>query len=249
MSAPDAPARSAPLALWILPLVAGLLPAVASLAAFAISVAQEAIAPCNPFVDGCVSVSRAARHGLANHVFRALVLPAALLQGLTWFLCAAWHRRLGDAGASNRWLPWLGGVAAVFLVLYGTFLGTEGEAYRWMRRYGIVGYFGGTMLCMLVAGGIVRRLAAEGAMRVPARLDRLLLALVALTLLMGLANVFLPPIVGDEAFKNRLENVMEWNAGVAFSLFFAALAWLWRRTGFVASLHATGLQGDTIRRR
>jgi protein-S-isoprenylcysteine O-methyltransferase Ste14 len=74
---------------------------------------------------------------------------------------------------------------------------------------------------------------------VPARLDLGLLALVALTLLMGLANVFLPPIVGDEAFKNWLENVMEWNAGVAFTLFFAALAWLWRHTRFEASLRAT----------
>ncbi len=37
------------------------------------------IEACNPFVDGCVSISRAARHGLPIHIFRALLLPAAAL--------------------------------------------------------------------------------------------------------------------------------------------------------------------------
>jgi len=38
---------------------------------------------CNPYLEGCVSISRAARHGLPNHLFKALVLPAAALQGVT----------------------------------------------------------------------------------------------------------------------------------------------------------------------
>jgi xanthosine utilization system XapX-like protein len=222
-----------PTSSWILPLVAGLLPPVASLAAFGISVSQDLIPACNPFVDGCVSVSRAARHGLANQVFRALVLPAAALQGLTWWLCATWLRRLGATGRSLEWLRWLGIAAAAFLVLYAIFLGTEGDAYRWMRRYGIVGYFGGTFLCMLVTGGHLRRLSAAG-LRIPARLEVALLALLGIILLMGLANVFVPPFVGDDGFKNRLENVLEWHAGILYAIYFAVLAWLWRRKAFSA---------------
>lgn len=238
MSDPPAGTGNATLRLWLLPLVAGLLPAAAVASAFWISVAQESIAACNPFVDGCVSISRAARHGLANHVFRALVLPAAVLQGLTWLLCVPWLRDLGAIGRPLRWLPWLGACAAAFLVLYGTFLGTEGDAYRWMRRYGIVGYLGATFLCMLIAGGHLRRLASGGGLRVPARLDLVLLALLGLTLLMGLANVFVPPVFADEAFKNRLENVLEWHAGVMFTLYFLLLAWLWRHTAFGVSFRA-----------
>lgn len=224
-----------PLSPWALPLAAGLLPFAATALAFWISVTQESIAACNPFVEGCVSISRAARHGLANHVFRALVLPAAVLQGLTWLLCVPWLRGLGAQGRSLKGLAWLGAVAAVFLVLYGTFLGTEGEAYRWMRRYGIVGYFGGTFLCMLVAGGHLRHLAAEAGGRLPARVGGLLLAMLALLLAMGLANVFVPQFVGDGDFKNRLENVLEWHAGALFTAWFLVLAWLWRRTRYRVS--------------
>jgi hypothetical protein len=217
---------------WLLPLIAGVLPVVASAVAFRISVAEGLVSACNPFVDGCVSVSRAARHGTANTVFRAIVIPAAALQGFTWWLCVPWLRGLGAAGRSLAWLRGLGIAAAAFLVLYATFLGTEGSLYQWMRRYGIVGYFGGTFLCMLLAGGQLRRLALGGTLPLPARLDLALLALLGVLLLMGLANAFVPPLLGDGDFKNRLENVLEWHAGILYALYFAVLAWLWRRTAF-----------------
>lgn len=144
---PDAPRHGTvpPNSLWPLPFIAGLLPAIAAVAALWLSFSLELIPPCNPFLDGCVSISRAGRHDLPNHVFRALVLPAAALQGLTWLLCSTWLKGLGSGQrAMLVLLPWLGVVAGVFLVLYGTFLGTEGPAYRWLRRYGVIFYFGFT---------------------------------------------------------------------------------------------------------
>jgi len=223
--------------LWPLPLVAGLLPAIAALAALWLSIALEIIPACNPFIDGCVSISRVGRHDLPNHVFRALVLPAAALQGVTWLLCVPWLKGIGaEPRTMLRVLPWLGVLAAVFLVLYGTFLGTEGQAYRWMRRYGVIFYFGFTYLCMLIASGELSRLARSGAMMPPARLDRLLLGLCLATLVIGLANVFLPPFMNDQDTKNRLQNALEWYAALAFTLFFLALAWLWRHTRFSARL-------------
>jgi hypothetical protein len=218
--------------------VAGLGPLAATAAAFWISVSNDLIPACNPFIDGCVSISRAGRHGLANHVFRAIVLPSAVLQALTWLLCAPWLRGIGASGPTLRWLPWLGVAAAAFLILYGTFLGTEGDAYRWMRRYGIVGYFGGTFLCMLIAGGHAHRLAAVGRRRFPFRLEIVILGMLGVTLLMGLANVFVPQVLGDEALKNRLENVLEWHAGLLFTFFFLVLAALWRHTGYRSSILA-----------
>jgi hypothetical protein len=47
---------------------------------------------------------------------------------------------------------------------------------------------------------------------------------------MGLANVFVPPFLGGEDTKNRLENVLEWWAGILYAIYFAVLAWMWRRT-------------------
>lgn len=225
--------------LWPLPLAAGLVPALAALAALWLSIALELIPPCNPLLDGCVSISRAARHDLPNYVFRALVLPAAVLQALTWMLCASWLRRASsDARAMLRVLPPLGMLAGMFLVLYGTFLGTEGEAYRWMRRYGVIFYFGFTYLCMLITAGTLWRLGHAGGVAVPGRLDRWLVGLCAVTLVVGLAQPFVPPLLDSADLENRLENILEWYAALFFTLFFVALAWLWRRARVAVQLES-----------
>jgi hypothetical protein len=219
--------------LWPLPLLAGLVPAIAALAALWLSSALGLIPDCNPLLDGCVSISRAARHALPNHIFRALVLPAAVLQALTWMLCASWLRQAGsDARATLRALPWLGLLVGLSLIVYGSFLGTEGIAYRWLRRYGVIVYFGFSYLNMLLVSSAVWRAARAGGLKPPARLDRWLIALCAVTLLIALAEVFVPPLIANEDFKDRLENIIEWYVALALTLFFLALAWLWRKARY-----------------
>ena len=223
--------------LWPLPLAAGLVPAVAAVLALWLSIRLGLIPPCNPLLDGCISISRAARHDLPNYIFRGLVLPSAVLQALTWVLCASWLKGMGGrAHGALRFLPWLGVLAGVFLVLYGTFLGTEGQAYRWLRRYGVILYFGLSYLCMLIASGALWRLAQAARIRLPARLDRWLVALCAVTLAVGLAQALVAPFLGNEELKFRLENLFEWYVALGLTLYFLALAWLWRHTGFSARL-------------
>ena len=220
--------RSAGWATWPLPLVAGLLPLVATVLAYSLSVRLGIVEACNPFLEGCTSISRAARHELPNYLFRALLLPAAALQAICWLLCGAWLRELA---ATRTWklraLPLLGLAAAVFLVLYGTFLGTEGQAYRWMRRYGVVVYFGATCVSMLIVSDAVLRLAL--AARPVAR------ALVVLSIalpLLGLANTLAPVFDLSDAQKAAMQNSTEWWGGLLFTLFFCSLAWLWRVSHF-----------------
>ena len=213
-------------ALW-LPLLGGLLPLAGTLIALHLSQQLALIPVCNPLIDGCVSISRAARHDLPNYIFRALLLPAAVLQALTWWLAAGWLRKHGAHGGLLRALPWIGLTAACFLVLYGSFLGTEGDAYRWMRRYGVVFYFGATCIAMLTAGGLVhRQFGREPPLALPARL------LVGLALAlpgMGIVSAFAPLVFAAEDTRNAIENILEWWAGVIFTLFFVALAWAWAR--------------------
>lgn len=221
--------------LWWLPLLAGGLPLLATVIAFNLSASLGLIPSCNPFIDGCTSISRAARHGLPNILFRALVLPAALLQCATWWLCAAWLREQGSP--SSRWLralPWLGAGAALALAVYASFLGTEGEVYRWMRRYGVSFYFGLTCLCMLVAGDAMRRLVTDRQRR--RHIDRAVLALCLALPLLGMAHVLLPLITPDEAALDALQNATEWWGGALFTLFFVLLARAWRASAFGAAL-------------
>jgi hypothetical protein len=216
-------------ALWPLALAAGLLPAAAALIAFALAL-QEGLAPaCNPFIEGCVSISRAARHGLPNHVFRALVLPAAVLQALAWLVQARTLSSMAPAARrSATALAVLGVAAGIALVLYGSFLGTEGPTYRWLRRYGTVVYFGGTCLAMLVLGRALQRLHTLGAMHFPRGHERALLVLFGAIVLLGLGNT-LAGLWADAALQDRIENATEWWGSLGLTLAFVAVADLWRR--------------------
>jgi len=229
--------RPSALPLWPLPLTAGALPLVAALLALWIA-GDAGLAPrCNPLLEGCVSVSRAARHGLANIIFRGLLLPAAVLQAITWCVVQRWLQQQGAVQRRVRAIALVGVIAGVFLVVYGTFLGTDGAVYQWLRRYGTVVYFGFTCLNMLFAGGAIRLLAQARALRAPWRLDLALLVFCGVLVAMGVLNTMAAPWF-DEATMDRLQNIAEWWAGLTFSLVFFALALLWRHADLRTELHS-----------
>lgn len=225
------------LPLWPLALLAGLLPLVAALTAWALSTELGLIPACNVFVEGCVSVSRAARHDLPNHLFRALMLPAAVLQGLSWLLAARWLASLLPPYGLLRWLWPLGLTAAVALVLYGSFLGTEGAIYRWLRQYGTVVYFGATCICLLIAGGGVQRAVCAGQLRLARGVGHGLTALAVLLVALGVLNALTAALIGGET-KARVENITEWWGALIFVLGFFALAAIWWRVGLRVCLFA-----------
>jgi hypothetical protein len=225
--------RAAAALLWLLPLLAGLLPAIGVAIAFPLAVSEGQFPPCNPLIDGCVSISRAGRHGLPNTLFRAFLLPGAILQGITWWLCRPWLTAIGAPPARvQRWLPWLGLGVACFLVLYGAFLGTQG--FQSLRRVGVIFYFGCTCIGMVIVAGTVHRTAAlTGHHRRAARW--LLLLFLALPTV-GLLNTLSPLAIADAVKLDHFENATEWWGAGIFTVFFVLLAALWRQTGYRARL-------------
>ncbi len=221
--------------LWPLALLAGLLPLLATALATTLSMQQGLVPTCNPFVDGCTSISRAARYELPNHLFRAIMLPAATLQALVWLLLARWLLQVGVASRSTAWIAPLGLVAGVALVVYGSFLGVEGPVYRWLRQYGTVVYFGFTCLNLLLTGRALQQMAKQGRLQLQRGWERSFVALAVTLVLLGLVNAIVAAVFG-EPLKGRMENVTEWWGGVIFVLGFFAIAALWRRERVVLRL-------------
>jgi hypothetical protein len=214
--------------LWPLALVAGTLPLLATVVATTLSMQQGLVPACNPFFDGCTSISRAARHELPNHLFRALMLPAATLQALVWVLLAGWLLQAGATNRTRACIAPLGLVAGVALVVYGSFLGTEGPIYRWLRQYGTVMYFGFTCLNLLFTGQALQQLARSGRLQMPRVLEHGMVVLVTALVLLGVVNAILAAVFG-EPLKDRVENVTEWWGALIFVLGFWSIAWLWWR--------------------
>lgn len=220
--------------LWPLPLAVALLLVAAVHLAWWLSVRAGHVPACVPWLEGCTSISRAARHGLGNHVFRLLVLPCSALLALHWWASARWLA-LHGADRGGRWLVALGLAAAVALAVYATFLGTEGAAYRFMRRYGVVVYFGASYLAQLVFLRMARRAGQP-----PPGLRRAMLATCLLMLLPGLGNVAASAGVDDPLLKDRLENALEWQLGVLLVGWYLLQARLWWRSGYRLGFALTG---------
>jgi hypothetical protein len=216
-------------AAWIA-LAAALLPLVAIHVGWGLSVASGAIEGGFPYLDGSTSISRACRKEPAVHLFRALVLPSAALVAATWWVCAAWLAHEGLAGRRGRaWVLALGLVAAVFLVLYATFLGTDGEVYRWMRRFGVLVFFGGTAVAELVVTIALVRAR-------PAALEpwvaRAMRALCAGMLVAGPVNV----VAGRLFERETVANLLEWWFTLGMVGYPLLLARVWARAGLALRL-------------
>lgn len=210
------------LPLWPLALAAALLPLLAAHVAWWLSTREALIPACNPYWDGCVSISRAARHGLGNIIFKLVMLPCAVLQAACWLATAGWLRRLGAPAPS---LAWLGLVAGLALALYAAFLGTDGKTYELLRRYGIYFYFGFTYLALLVALRALQRRDVRDAARRP------LMGIALVFMGIGLGSLAVSYTVADKALRDRWENVLEWHVGLWLVAIFVVLAWRWWRGG------------------
>lgn len=193
---------SADRSLGRLALATGLWPILAVHVAYLIS-AQAGLVPwCFVYGEGCTSISRAARHGLANLWFKLTMLPYC------WLLIAYWWRAAQLSAARRlRWVWRLGLVGALFLAIYVGALGVEGELYQWMRRYGITVYFSFTVLALMLLASVFARKA------------RLLTALCAVMLLLGLASLPLQHMAGDH---DAAVNALEWTYALLMMLGFVA---------------------------
>jgi hypothetical protein len=218
--------------LWPLPFSIALLFLVAVHLAWGLSMQAGYIPTCMPYWEGCTSISRAARHGLGNHLFRLAVLPCALLHLLNWWLARTWlHEPGGGRNVAGDAMLALGALSALALAVYATFLGTEGETYRFLRRYGVVVYFGCGYLAQLLFMHLAKRRG-----RLSPRIGLAMLLVCLGMLLLGLANVAIGLALDDPALRDRWENAFEWQLGLLLVAWFLLQAILWKRDGFAMVL-------------
>jgi len=217
--------------------LAALLPLVAAHAAYLISASLEAVPWCVPHLEGCTSISRAARSTVpAIVVYKGLILPYSVVAALFWWQAGRWLREVapGCRRTQVALLP-IGLVAAVATAVYAVVLGADSEFQQWVRRYAINLGFGLTFLNeLLLTAAIAREL------RVPETLRRTAVAMCGAMLALGVASIPLQFLVSS---ADAAVNAIEWTYGVLLLSFYAVAGAAWRRTQLTPSAAAAGNAG------
>ena len=129
----------------------------------------------------------------------------------------------------------LGVVGALFLILYATFLGTQGEVYTWLRRYGVTIYFSFTALAQIFFTRRLYQLGDIPELRTLRPLVHIKMSLCVLQWGIGLISVPLGVIIVEKAPREVMQNIVEWNFALAMNLYFFITYFMFKRTGFAQS--------------
>ena len=123
-------------------LLVSIIPFIAIHLSFILSVQNEYLSLCNPYIDGCYSISRVARQPSSIIIFKILMLISAFSLFFLW-------PRLFKPNY-NKMLILIGRVGSLFLIAYIVALGEEGFLYEIMRRFGVFIFYIFTLISQWV---------------------------------------------------------------------------------------------------
>lgn len=207
-------------------LITALAPIVGINLAYWIGVAHDNLPSCIPYIDGCTSISSTGRYPPGDRLFRAIMLPQAILLTVTWYATALWLRVIRPEANRAAMTALVSGlIGALALIVYVSYLASNDPFYEVMRRYGIYFYFVFTAIAQ-IAVSLALPLAS---------LRRVMLAIIASPFLLGIFNFVQKAVVAN---PDRTENVIEWIASLLMQLWFVVLWLAWRRTRFDVDVKA-----------
>ncbi|KAA1190601.1 hypothetical protein F0M18_12380 [Pseudohalioglobus sediminis] len=216
----------------IVALLAALVPFLAVHATYLVAASHGVVDWCTPYLDSCTSISATGRKPPASYLFRATMLPSAVIMMAYWWLNHTWlaalHARAGsERQHANHWMLVLGVLACIGLILYVTVLGERGDAWATQRRVGTVLFFSFTFMAQLLLLSQLRRLQVAGVR--PGVLAYMGWACGTL-LAVGVLTVVLQ--AWDEAWYETVEDAFEWVLTLLLQSNFLAGYFVWRQAGW-----------------
>lgn len=214
-------------------ILAAAIPIIAINLVYIISVSADLVPACIPYLEGCTSISRAARRGDSIFIFRALMLPFTVILFSFWFYAYHWLKELGDTESIRPFIMLiLGVIGCVALLVYVDFLGTEGKAYQLLRRYGIINFYVFSSFAELL---LASRLYAPALKALPdglIQLRKYLFINASALIICGFINIAIHIFVSDKEQRFIYNNILEWNTTILISLFCFLIYLCWRKSSF-----------------
>jgi hypothetical protein len=222
--------------LRLLPLITGFAPIFAIHASYLIAIRSGVLPACIPYIEGCISISATGRYPPSSFLFKSVMMPEAILLVAYWLLSVAWLRSLSrTAGRSDKVgtsIAGFGVAGALFLIVYVTFLGTQGPVYDFMRRFGVYLYFLFTVVAQLILISKVMSVSSGLRIRGVVAITKIQLAVALIPFALGILNLVLKAVLED---ADAAENIIEWIFALLMQSYFLLSYFSWRATGYDAS--------------
>jgi hypothetical protein len=221
----------------LIALLAALLPFVAVHATYLVAASHSLVEWCNPYIDSCTSISATGRHPPASYLFRATMLPAAVIMMAYWWVNHAWIKELGRIhpryriGTNNTMLL-LGVVACLGLIIYVTVLGEPGDTWARARRIGTALFFSFTYLAQLLLLHQLRCIQANVARSFVNAMLIVSVVLIALGVLTLILDAW------DAQWYNSVEDAFEWVLSLLLQTNFLLGYLIWQRAGLSIAIRS-----------
>lgn len=226
--------------LYPLAYIAALLPLFAVNLCYLLAASYGHVDWCFPYIDSCASISKSGRQAPEFFVFKALMIPAAVVLLGYWLACGRWLSTL--AGRPEQRMPGLqilAVVACAGLVLYSVMLGAIGDGYQVLRRVGVSTFFGLSYIAqLLVAARLFAIVRSQPRFR---GLMATLHTLSVVVLLLGLASVLLDAVAPD--YYDSKVNAFEWSVTLLLCLHVLVTGRFWQLTGLTSHFSVTHSPG------
>lgn len=208
------------------------LPLVAVHLTLAIAIAFTNLEPCNPYWSECHSISATGRQYPEFFVFKALLIPTAVVMAIYWVLLRTWLMQLTNNQLKPRLMTAMGVTAGITLIVYTVALGAEGEPYALARRIGVVFYFAFTAFGHLLLLKHLDKVDTEkhGLAVYQSRLSISCIFLIGSAILSAIVGVIW------ETWWDKWENAYEWWFSLLMISMFYQTAQMWKKTQFTLTL-------------
>ena len=208
-----------------LPLWGAALPLITINVCYVVGVAVDHLPSCIPYFSGCTSVSSTGRAAPESLIFRAGMVPSALLLMFVWQRCATFLALGGCSRTHVIILRVLSIVVALSLTVYALTLGFESGGYRQLRRIATNTYAATTVAAQIAFIASYRTM--QGAVRT--KLWWWLVAFCAALPLLKFASE-IAQFAG--VFRRYANSWAAWNAFVATSAYYFVVARVFHDHGF-----------------
>ena len=209
--------------LWPLPFSLGILAILSGNLVFFISSNEGFVESCFPYIEGCASISKSGRNGLSAILFKLTILPVMTLLSVYWIISYKTVIKLKPIKSlRNSFMLISGIIGSFFGIIYTAFLGTEGEIYQLLRRYGIYFFFLGTYVAQILEVLELTDIFEPNNINMK--------AIKFVTYFIGLIIIISTPFYGFLENDDWLENVLEWNITFLIFFYFVLSSFLWKET-------------------